>query len=57
MPITESQQLDILAPIPLLILLCVSTVGRSGADVGAQTDPSSRGGERAGERLTAGERL
>ena len=33
---------------------CVSPVGRSGADVGAQTDPSSRRGARAGERLTDG---
>lgn len=46
----------ILALIPLLILLCFSTVGRSGADVGAQTDPPSRGGAREGESLTTGER-
>lgn len=41
--------------IPLL-MLCLSTVGWSGSNVGAQTDPSSRGGEREGERLTSGER-
>lgn len=35
----------------------LSAVGRSGADVGAQADPSSRGGEGEGERLTAGHRL
>lgn len=34
-------------------IFCFSTVGRGGANVGAQTDPSSRGGEREGERLTA----
>lgn len=49
---------NISAPIPLLIRLCFSsTVGRSSANVGAQADPSSRGGEREGERLTTGERL
>lgn len=49
---------NISALIPLLICLCFSsTVGRSGTNVGAQADPSSRGGEREGERLTTGERL
>lgn len=31
-------------------------MGRSGANVGAQTNPSSGGGEGAGQRLMTGER-